>query len=108
MHKIGSTSSTTDERTARAQSDTTFLGAAVEIVEEYRVPQGVERKVEHLLHRLFAPARVDAWFERDERIVAEANEWFAVPFRLIDEAITLIENEAIVNYECDARHTDCG
>jgi hypothetical protein len=102
LHKIGSTSSTADERTARAQSETTFLGAPVEIVEEYRVPRGVESKVEHLLHRLFAPARIDAWFERNERTVAEANEWFAVPFSLIDEAITLIENEAIVNYEYDA------
>lgn len=101
LHKIGSTSATADERTARAQSDTTFLGAAVEIVEEYRVPRGVETKIEHLLHRLFASARVDAWFERGETTVAEANEWFAVPFRVIDEAITLFENEAIVNYEYD-------
>jgi hypothetical protein len=102
LHKIGSTSSTADERTARAQSETTFLGAPVEIVEEYRVPRGVERKIEHLLHRLFAPARIDAWFERNGRTVAEAEEWFAVPFSVIDEAITLIENEAIVNYEYDA------
>lgn len=102
LHKIGSTSSTADERTARAQSETTFLGAPVEVVEEYRVPRGVESKVEHLLHRLFAAARIDAWFERNERTVAEANEWFAVPFSLIDEAITLIENDAIVNYEYDA------
>lgn len=101
LHKIGSTSSTADERTGRAQAETTFLGAPVEIVEEYRVPRGVENKVEHLLHRLFAPARIDAWFERNGKTVAEANEWFAVPFSLIDEAVGLIENEAIVNYEYD-------
>lgn len=102
LHKIGSTSSTAVERTGRAQAETTFLGAPVEIVEEYRVPRGVEKKVEHLLHRLFAPARIDAWFERNGKTVAEANEWFAVPFSLIDEAVGLIENEAIVNYEYDA------
>lgn len=99
LHKIGSTSSMASERTAGAEAETTFLGAPVEIVEEYRVPRGVESKIEHLLHRLFAPARIDAWFERDGRTVAEANEWFAIPFSLIDEAIGLIENGAIVNYE---------
>jgi hypothetical protein len=99
LHKIGSTSSTADTRTARAMSETTFLGAPVEVVEEYRVPRGVEGKIEHLLHRVFAPARIDAWFERDGRTVAEANEWFAVPFAVIDEAVSLIESEAIVNYE---------
>lgn len=99
LHKIGSTSSTASERTAGAESETTFLGAPVEIVEEYRVPRGAEGKIEHLLHRLFAPARIDAWFERDGKTIAEANEWFAVPFSLIDQAIGLIENGAIVNHE---------
>src|SRR4051794_29646193 len=84
LHKIGSTSSTADDRTARAASDTTFLGAPVEIVEEYRMPRGVERKIEALLHRLFAPARADAWFERDGYTTTEAHEWFAVPLRVID------------------------
>jgi len=101
LHKIGSTSATADDRIARARSETTFLVAAVEIVEEYRVPRGVEGKVERLLHRLFAPARIDAWFERDGRTIAEANEWFAVPFAAIDEAVSLIENEAILNFRYD-------
>jgi hypothetical protein len=101
LHKIGSTSGIAESRTARSASDTTFLGAAVEIVEEYRVPRGVEGQVERLLHRVFASARVDAWFERDGRTVAEAKEWFAVPFSVIDEAIDLIRNEAIVHYEYD-------
>lgn len=101
LHKIGSTSSTAAKRTVRAVSETTFLGAPVEIVEEYRVPRGIEGKVEQILHRLFAPARIDAWFERDGVTVAETREWFAVPFRTIDEAIGLIENGAIVNYTYD-------
>jgi len=101
LHKIGSTSSTAAKRTVHAVSETTFLGAPVEIVEEYRVPRGVEGKIEQMLHRLFAPARIDAWFERDGVTVAEMREWFAVPFRTIDEAIGLIENEAIVNYTYD-------
>lgn len=101
LHKIGSTSSTAERRTAHAGAETTFLGAPVEIIEEYLVPANAERKYEHLLHTLFAPARVDAWFERAGRTVAEAQEWFVVPFSVIDEAMSLLENGAIVNYEYD-------
>ncbi len=101
LHKIGSTSSTAEDRVASAESDTTFLGAPVEIVEEYRVPRGVERQFETILHRMFAAARMDVWFERNGYVTAEANEWFAVPFRVIDEAVRLIESDAIVNYEYD-------
>lgn len=101
MHKIGSTSSTAAKRTAQATTNTTFLGAPIEIVEEYRVPRGIEGKIERMLHRLFAPARIDAWFERDGVTVAETQEWFAVPFQAIEDAIQLIENGAIVNYTYD-------
>jgi hypothetical protein len=101
LYKIGSTSSTADERTVHAASETTFLGAPVEIVEEYRVPRGVEGNIERMLHRLFAPARIDAWFERKGVTVAETREWFAVPFAVIEEAVGLIESQAIINYEYD-------
>jgi hypothetical protein len=101
LHKIGSTSSTAAERTVHAASETTFLGAPVQIVEEYRVPRGIESKIEGILHRLFAPARIDAWFERDGVTIAETREWFAVPFGVIEEAVQLIESEAIVNYTYD-------
>jgi hypothetical protein len=101
LYKIGSTSSSAGERTAHAASDTTFLGAPVEIVEEYRVPRGSEGKVERMLHRLFASARIDAWFERDGVTVAETKEWFALPFATIEEAIRLIEADTVVNFTYD-------
>ncbi|MHB1999492.1 MAG: GIY-YIG nuclease family protein [Solirubrobacteraceae bacterium] len=101
LHKIGSTSSTASERVVGAASETTFLGAPVKIVAEYRVPRGAEGKIERMLHRLFAPARIDAWFERDGGTITEAREWFAVPSEAIEEAIGLIETEAIVNYTYD-------
>jgi hypothetical protein len=101
LYKIGSTSSTAQKRTAGAATDSTFLGAPVEIVEEYRVPRGAQRQIERVLHQLFASARMDAWFERDGVNVADIREWFAVPFSAIEEAISLIESEAIVNYEYD-------
>lgn len=101
LYKIGSTKRTVETRTARAHRRTTFLNAPVEVVAEYEVPAGIEQKVEKLLHRLFARVRLDIWFERSGRTVAEAKEWFVVPLQVIDEAIGLIETEAITNYEYD-------
>lgn len=101
VYKIGSTSRTARQRVTGAETTTTFLGASVEVVEEYLVPRGAEGRIERLLHRLFAPARLDIWFERDGRAVADANEWFVVPFAVIDQAVGLLENNQIVNYEYD-------
>lgn len=101
LYKIGSTSQTAHQRVTAAETTTTFLGAPVEIVEEYLVPRGIEGKIERLLHRLFAPARLDIWFEREGRAITEANEWFVLPFAVIDQAVGLLENEQIVNYEYD-------
>jgi hypothetical protein len=101
LYKIGSTKVTVEKRTAHAAKRTTFLNAPVEIVAEYEVPAGVEQKIERMLHRLFADARLDVWFDKQGKTVAEAREWFAVPLKAIDEAIGLIETEAITNYEYD-------
>jgi len=102
LHKIGSTKQSVEARTAGAQKQTTFLNAPVEVVAEYEVPSGVEKRIENLLHRLFSGARLDVWFEQSGMNVAEANEWFAVPLKVIDDAIGLIETEAIKDYEYDA------
>jgi len=101
LHKIGKTKGSVEQRTADAIKRTTFLNAPVEILAEYAVPAGAEQKVERMLHRLFAGARLDVWFEREGVTVAEAKEWFAVPLEVIDEAIGLINTGAIANYEYD-------
>jgi hypothetical protein len=102
LYKIGSTKQPVETRTAGAHKQTTFLNAPVEVVAEYAVPAGIEQKLERLLHRLFSGVRLDVWFEQRGATVAEANEWFVVPLKAIDEAILLIESEAIKDYEYDA------
>ncbi len=100
LHKIGSTRQHTKARIAQAEAHATFLGAPVEVVAEYRVPLGVEKRVERLLHELLAPARVDAWFDSGGRSV-DVTEWFAVPLAIIDDAVGLIENDVASNYVYD-------
>ena len=50
---------------------------------------------------LFASARLDIWFEQNHQPVADANEWFDVPLSAIDEAIALVNAEAINSYKYD-------
>lgn len=101
LHKIGCTSTSAEQRTVHALSQTTFLGAGVEVVEEYRVPRGVEHRIESFLHRTLSAARLDVRFEHDGLTTAEAKEWFVVPFRVIDEVVTMVEAGTIVDYEYD-------
>lgn len=101
VHKIGFTTQTVEQRIAGAEGDATFLGAPVETVASYSLPAVAAQPVEAILHSFFASARLNAWFEQSHQIVAEANEWFNVPLAAIDEAIALIQSEAIQSYEYD-------
>jgi hypothetical protein len=99
VHKIGFTTQTVEERLAGVESDATFLGAPVERVAVYKLPAVAAQQVEFLLHTFFASARLDIWFEREGKVVAEANEWFDVPREVINEVIDLINAETVGLYE---------
>lgn len=99
IHKIGFTTRTVADRLAGAETYATFLGAPVEEVARYTLPAIAAQQVEALLHDFFGSARLDIWFEREGKVVSEANEWFDVPRDTIDEAIELINAETIGNYE---------
>jgi hypothetical protein len=101
LHKIGYTSQPPEARVRGASGHATFLGAAVELVDTYEMPRAMARGVEGLLHRFFAASRLDTWFERDGKVVAEAKEWFAVPAEAVREAIGLIQQESIENFRWD-------
>ena len=81
LHKIGFTTGSAERRVAEAVGSSTFLDAPVKLVETLELPRSIAAKVEGLLHRFFAAARIDAWFERDGLLVADAREWFSVPSR---------------------------
>jgi hypothetical protein len=101
LYKIGFTTSEVAQRTSGASRHATFLGATVEEVAVYEMPAAMARGVETLLHRFFALARIDAWFEQEGVSTAEVREWFSVPLNVIDEAIDLLQAESIESYEYD-------
>lgn len=101
LYKIGFTTGSAEERVADAIGSATFLDAPVELVDTFELPRSIAGKVEALLHRFFAAAQVDAWFEREGLPVADAREWFSVPREVIAEAMVLIRSEGIKNHEYD-------
>lgn len=103
-HKIGFTTRTVAQRISGAEQHSTFLNAPVKEIAAYKLPAAAAASVESFLHKFFASARLDIWFESNGITIAGANEWFDVPLKVIDEAISLIENDAITSYEYDRDH----
>jgi hypothetical protein len=101
LYKIGFSSISVDERIKNAKNEATYLYADVKKIATYNVYNRNADKLESLLHRFFANAclNVDLFDKKGQRITPR--EWFIVPFEIIEEAINLILNESIVNYEYD-------
>lgn len=101
LHKIGFSSTPIKERIRNAKNEATYLFADVRNVKAWKVYNRNADKLENLIHRVFAKAclDVDLFNERGQRITPR--EWFVVPADVIEEAISLILNESIVNYEYD-------
>jgi hypothetical protein len=101
LYKIGFTTGTVDDRIRGAVTDPTYLMSSVKIVATYKTYNMNTQKFEHLLHRVFSKVRLDLKVRGldDENYIPD--EWFTVPLDVIDQAITLIINGEIVNYEYD-------
>lgn len=101
LYKIGYSSTSVDDRIKNAKNEATYLFADVKKIATYSCYNRNADKLESLLHRFFANAclNIDLFDNKDQRITPR--EWFVVPFEIIEEAIHLILNENIVNYEYD-------
>lgn len=101
LYKIGFAKDSVEDRIKNAKSEATYLFADVHL----RLKQGIVNRnanvLENLLHRFFAKSclDIDLFNEKGQRL--NPREWFVVPFEVIEEAIQLILNENIVNYEYD-------
>jgi len=101
LYKIGFSSTPVLERVKNAKNEATYLFSDIKNVKAWKVYNRNADKLENLLHRFFANAclDIDLFNEKGQRL--NPREWFIVPFDVIEEAIQLILNENIVNYEYD-------
>lgn len=101
VHKIGVTSTSAEKRISGAESDPTFLLAGVSLVATYDL-YGIDRnKLEKLIHRFFASARLNIEIKDRFGRPVIPQEWFCVPFECIEEVVERIKNKTITKYKYD-------
>lgn len=102
LHKIGVTGGEVKVRTANAKKDPTYLLAEVEVVATFKLSNINRKKLEALLHKFFASARLDMELRDRFGGQVEPREWFLVPLPVIKEAIELLIDGSITDYRYDS------
>ena len=103
VHKIGVTNGKVESRIAGAQLDPTFLMAEVEIVAKYGLYNIDRGKLEKLIHRIFAPARLNVEVQDRFGNPVVPREWFLVPLDAINTAVEKIKEGTIARYVYDVK-----
>ena len=101
IHKIGVTGQPVVSRIANARNDPTFLLAEVKIVAEYRLYNINRAKLENLIHRALAPARLDLSAGDRFGKSVQPREWFLVPLSAIDLLVSMISDGSVTDYRYD-------
>ena len=101
IHKIGVTGGSVETRIAQAVTDATYLLAEVEIVATYKLFNINRAKLENMLHRVFAPARLDLVIEDRFGTPVRPREWFLVPLHVVDQVVEKIRDQTISQYVYD-------
>lgn len=101
IHKIGVTGNDVEKRISIAKNDPTFLMADVEIVATYKLANINRVKLEALIHKFFASARLDIQIVDRFGQPVTAREWFLVPLFVIDEFVNLLQNNTVNNCSYD-------
>lgn len=101
IHKIGVTGGDIKRRITNARKDPTFLLADVELVGSYKLANINRTKLENLIHKFFAPARLDVQLSDRFGEAVEPREWFLVPLHEIEQAIELTREGTISEHRYD-------
>lgn len=101
IHKIGVTGGDVKSRVANAKKDPTYLLAEVEVVATFKLANINRKKLEALLHKFFADARLDVALKDRFGAHVEPREWFLVPLPVIEEVIGKLMDGMIGEYRYD-------
>ncbi len=101
IHKIGVTGSSVETRIGNAANDANYLLAEVDVVATYKLFHISRTKVENLLHKILAPARLDVTIEDRFGRPVHPREWFLVPLHVIDEVVTRLRDGSIEGFSYD-------
>ena len=102
IHKIGVTGGSVEARIAGAGKDATYLLAGVEVVATYKLYDINRKRLEALIHKVFASAQLDLEIQDRFGNPVRPREWFLVPLSVIDEAVERIKDGTITQYRYEA------
>lgn len=94
LYKIGFTTTPLEARIANAKNEPTYLCADVEVVATWRVYNVKSSVFESLIHKLFDDVQLQVTVDG-----IKPQEWFVVPFTVIEQAIMYIINGKPVAYD---------
>jgi hypothetical protein len=93
LYKIGFTVTSVESRIANAKNELTYLCADVEVVATWKVYNVKSSTFEALIHKLFAPVQLQVTVDGHR-----PQEWFIIPFKVIEEAINAIISGKSIEY----------
>ncbi|WP_257160616.1 GIY-YIG nuclease family protein [Corynebacterium cystitidis] len=98
LYKIGFSTTAVEKRIAHAEKEPTYLMAPVEVVADYRVYNVRPSALEALIHRVFAPVRLEVSQIGADGRTYDPSEWFVAPLSVIDQAIDMIQTGEITEF----------
>lgn len=102
LYKIGVTTDNVENRIKNAENDPTYLMSPVKIVANYKLTGDYQPiKVESLIHRFFADAKIDLEIFDKSGQKYIPDEWYSVPLGTVEEMIDRINDRSIVGYHYD-------
>ncbi|WOR14379.1 GIY-YIG nuclease family protein [Hyphomonas sp. FCG-A18] len=106
IHKIGVTGGKVETRISNAANDATYLLADVEIVATYELFNINRVRLEALLHRFFADARLDLEISDRFGKPVRPREWYLVPLDVIDAVVKAVQDGSISTLKYDPALAD--
>jgi hypothetical protein len=103
VHKIGVTGGDIKIRTQAAESDATFLFADVEVADKHVLYNINRSKLENVLHRFFAEARLNIEIPDRFGRPVRPREWFLVPLPVIREAVQHVAKGTLTHVRYDTK-----
>ena len=103
LHKIGVTGGDVNLRIVNPKKDPTYLLADVEVVATFKIFDMNRKLLDDLVRRFFSSARLNLEIKDRFGFKTEPREWFLVPLPVIDQAIQLVKDGSIFEYEYDCK-----
>ncbi len=100
LYKIGYTKNL-DKRLKNCEKDPTFLMAPVEVMASYKVYDVPAIKIESLIQKFFQTCKLKLEITSNKRTQYEPEEWYIVPFDVIEQAMILINKGKLNKYRYD-------